>query len=99
MSIVEEDEEDSGITIKVKFIHHQKKIIRNSFFLHIIAPQILSLGVKRNLVQSLEHPFSHDYCFTQNRKYVILHSALTNYSISTKMWLFYPKSYQFVEML
>ena len=36
MSIVEEDEEDSGITIKVKFIHHQKKIyIRNSsFFTH-----------------------------------------------------------------
>ena len=101
MSIVEEDEEDSGITIKVKFIHHQKKkyIYAIHLFLHIIAPQILSLGVKRNLEQSLEHPFSHDYCFTQNRKYVILHSALTNYSISTKMWLFYPKFYHFVVIL
>ena len=31
MSIVEEDEEDSGITIKVKFIHHQKKNIYTQF--------------------------------------------------------------------
>ena len=93
MSIVEEDEEDSGITIKVKLIHHEKKNTQFIFFLHIIAPQILSSGVKRNVEQSLEHPFSHDYCFTQNRKYVILHSAphqLT--TVFLRNWLvFYPK--------
>ena len=32
MSIVEEDEEDSGITIKVKLIHHEKKNLRNLYF-------------------------------------------------------------------
>ena len=84
MSIVEEDEEDSGITIKVKSVDHEKKVHRLCYFLHIIAPQILSLGVKRNVDQSLEHPFSHNN-FTQNRKYVILHSALSNYSIFTKL--------------